>query len=167
MKATFLQQMAILPLLMAVVCYAHALGVGTAIDNSEVAASALSSSITIDQSKRSLAQTPTVSPSTTAVHHDDHVSSVTHAPSSHSSTGETTTTTTATGHDDGEGHSGTDDTHSGVTTHHTSDSAHGEVHHSSVFGIITGRCSCVSFYCDYFSFRCYSIPIVIYSPFVD
>ena len=166
MKATFLQQMAILPLLMAVVCYAHALGVGTAIDNSEVAAPVLSSSsITIDQFKRSLAQTPTVSPSTTAVHHDDHVSSVTHAPSSHSSTGESTTTTT--GHDDGEGHSGTDDTHSGVTTHHTSDSAHGEVHHSSVFGIITGRCSCVSFYCDYFSFRCYSIPIVIYSPFVD
>ena len=104
--------------------------------------------------------TPTPAPSAspissgTVVHHDDHLSGVTHAPTSSSSS----TTTTTDHHTDDGFHHGTDDTHGGVTTHHAEDdthhgvlahhsddnhgahaSAHGEVHHSSVFGIITGE----------------------------
>ena len=97
--------------------------------------------------------TPSASPisSGTVVHHDDHLSGVTHAPTSSSSSSTTTHT------DDGI-HHGTDDTHGDVTTHHAEDDTHhgvlahhtddnhgthasGEVHHSSVFGIITGTSS--------------------------
>ena len=100
--------------------------------------------------------TPSASPisSGTVVHHDDHLSGVTHAPTSSSSS------TTTDHHTDDGIHHGTDDTHGDVTTHHAEDdthhgvtahhtddnhgahaSAHGEVHHSSVFGIITGESS--------------------------
>ena len=125
-------QLPVLLLLWMVIYYAYGLRT-----NDEVIPTVL-----IDQfTTRSLAQSapsmlPSVVPSTTnlgtVTHHDDHLSGVTHAPSSSTSSDHQETTIT----DDGHGHSGTDDTHAGKTTHHASE-AHGEVHHSSVFGIIT------------------------------